>query len=590
MSNYNITPSPIIENYRILGENERLYDQQEFCGATKIVEAEYEKSEIYPGNPMVEALPRPRTSFQLFMDCQKEMRDFNYSEMIRKPLSQQIEHLVALRDLHYVLPSQATLETSFYMALLKSYGHRIFMESRTKDVEMVINNSKEHTNRIMVGINKGGAFGGFSLIGPSGCGKTTELNDLLEGIPQVILHPHKDGSISIQLVYIVVDCPARSNFRALLQAIGTAIDRALGNTAPCYEKLLTTKSRDNLGIAYNQLSKIIESLSIGMIILDEFQNMNLDPSMENSMSSLLFVGNHTRCVFGVVGTRYSKEKLFNTLDDSLKSYRRLGDEIPAGNYCTDKTFVFNIIRWLFRYQLFSPRIELPTNNDFDKEARGEITLSEEGKTGKELMETLYECSRGIIDQIVSIFTFMNVDFIMKAADDKPVVNTEFVKKTAQKYFPTMQNILEKTDRLTQDEEEELKKQREEKMQELLRLQKEKEEFENNINELHMEMEDAENRQEDPIDVIRDKAVKNISMVAGSKYNQITITKKVEAVIASLMTKKQPITLSEVVMKASERLLRTKSDARPDYTPTKAEMARKAQKIDLDACLGLKAQE
>ena len=69
---------------------------------------------------------------------------------------------------------------------------------------------------------------------------------------------------------------------------------------------------------------------------------------------------------------------------------------------------------------------------------------------------------------------------------------------------------------------------------LQRLQAEKEEYENNINEIHREMEELENWKEDPVDVIRDKAVNSISLVAGTKYNLVTITKKVGAVIATMI--------------------------------------------------------
>ena len=580
MANYNHNPTPINVEYRILADGERLYDKQEFYGTTKIVKAEYAPSESYPGNPMVESIPEPRTAHQIFLACQKEIRNFNYRDMLQKPLSKQIEFLSNMRNIHYVLPMQTMLENAFYMALVNSYAHRTFMESNVKDVEITICNETIKTNRILQGNAADSAFGGFCLIGPSGCGKSTCLKYMLSGYNQVSIHEHDDGSISVQLLYIVVNCPIRSNFRALLQAIGTAIDRALGNTTPCYEKLLATKARDNLGIAFNQLRRIIECLGIGMIILDEFQNINMDSSTDNSMNSLLFIGNETKCVFGVVGTRYSKKQLFDIVEDDLKGHRRLGVEIPAGKYCMDKDFVFNIIRWLFRYQLFEPRVKLPTHEDIEKSMRGEIELDDEGKTGLEIMEALYDCSRGIVDQIVSIFTFMNLDSIIKTVD-KPVINAAFVRETALKYFPTMQKILQKSDLLTQEEEETLEILRENAEKELQRLLVEQQICESNIEEMHREMEEAENREEDPVDVVRDKAVETIEMVAGTKYNRFTITKKVEAVISTFMKKQQPIVLEDVVAKASARLMRCKSDARPDYSPAKAEQAGKAEKIDLN---------
>ena len=145
---------------------------------------------------------------------------------------------------------------------------------------------------------------------------------------------------------------------------------------------------------------------------------------------------------------------------------------------------------------------------------------------------------------------MNLDSVMKIVE-KPVVDANFVKETALKYFPTMQAILQNSDQLTQEEEEDLKKQREKAEQELQRLQMEQEICESNIEEMHHEMEEAENRHEDPVDVVRDKAVETIEIVAGTKYNRFTIQKKVEAVISTFMKKKHLL----YWRKSSPRLLK-----------------------------------
>lgn len=339
VENYNKVPTPIEVEYRILDDNARLYDQEEFHGTTKIVKAQYAKSAVYPGNPLVEALAAPRSAHQIFLNSQKEMREFNYKEMIRKPMSRRIEHLIALRDLHYVLPSQPILENAFHMSLVSSYGHRAFMESNTKDLEIVIKDEKSNTNRILVGNADDSAFGGFSLIGPSGCGKSTEIRYLLDNEPQVIIHKHKDGSTSVQLVYIVVNCPARSNFRALLQAIGMAIDRALGNICPVYEKLLSTKSRDNLGVAFLQLRRVIEHLSIGMIMPVCFT-----PFLKAKHGSIIFQdqvvdnGKHLavtvgKALFQVSGNSQLNSNLFQQIGCSVVE--------PSGVNCRNRAALAN---------------------------------------------------------------------------------------------------------------------------------------------------------------------------------------------------------------------------------------------------------
>ena len=143
----------------------------------------------------------------------------------------------------------------------------------------------------------------------------------------------------------------------------------------------------------------------------------------------------------MVGTRFSK-KFLNKLDD-LKSRRRLGVEIPADSYTQNEKFVFEFIDWLFQYQLFSPYVE-PT---------------------VEIKKALMECSVGIIDQIVSIFSFMNTDYIIRPAHKKPIISADYVREIANKYFPSMQDILQKST-ITQREEDELRDKRKAAQEEL----------------------------------------------------------------------------------------------------------------------------
>ena len=571
MANLNRKPTEVDIKYRKLEEGERLYDDVEYYGTTKIVEAEYSPSEQFPGNPLVEALPAPRSAVELYLEGQKEIPDYNYEKLIHSPLSVQIGHLVKLRSLKYIMPYQPILESAFHMALVKSYSHRTFLESNTKDIEVKVNNNAlMKTNRILVGNPASGTFGGFALIGDSGSGKTTGLDITTSGYPQVLVHPLKDGSTFTQILYIVVNCPTRSNFRALLQAIGKAVDRALGLISPYYEELLTVKPRDNLGVAITKtLREIIERLAIGMIIIDEFQNMQLDPSMENSMNSLLFLGNDTKNVYGVVGTKYSKNKLFNMLDVSLQSHRRFDVEVPADNYCSNKEFVYGLIKWLFRYQLFDPRVRLRKEDD-------------------PICEALYECSKGIVDQIVSIFTYMNLDFIMKkGTPEEPSITPEFVKEVAEKYFPTIQKILQSKNRkeLTPEEEAVLKDQRDLMEEELKRLQMERESCESEINEIHamMSVIDEEN-EELSLEDIRNKAMAAIALVAGTKYNEETIRKKVDSCIKQKVKKEEKIVLQDVIREASGKLMRAKTNARSNYSPSAAQKSADKPPIDISSVI------
>ena len=170
MMNYNIKPSPIVQEYTTLGDGERLYDDVEFYGTTKIVEAKYVRSITFPGNALVEALPVPRSLQEIVLACQKENLAFDYNTVVQEPTSRKLQHIIALRSLHYVLPMQQQLENGFYMALTNSYAHRAFLESRAGSSPITVQDTEHSINRSLLGDPADGAFGGFSLIGKSGCG------------------------------------------------------------------------------------------------------------------------------------------------------------------------------------------------------------------------------------------------------------------------------------------------------------------------------------------------------------------------------------------------------------------------------------
>ena len=518
-------------NYVKSDPNKSQYEPFDPDAVTKIVTAKYVRSDVYPGNALVEAIPCPRDAQYIFDSCQRVIPGFNREKLTDMPVHKQIQIISAYKKIHYVLPTQGTLENLFYISLVNSYSSRKFLQSANCNIHCVVRDTDVETNRVLLGDPANAAYCGFSMIGKSGCGKSTALHDLLAHYPQVIIHWDENGKPFVQILYIVVNCTKKSNFRALYECIGEAIDVALGNIKPVYKQELTCKQKDNLGVVNNKLRNIIERLCIGMIILDEFQNMSLDSSSENSMDSLLFLGNETKVVFGVVGTRFSKNFL-NKADD-LKSRRRLGVEIPADSYCQSELFIYSFIDWLFQFQLFMPFVE-PSN---------------------EIKEVLMECSAGIIDQIVSIFSFMNTDFIMRPASKKPVINGSYVREIANKYFPSMQRLLKKMT-LTQLEEEELRR--------------EKQKAEDRLNEATMALMTAENKLNEISPesakmneriAIRDEVVARLHLRLDKKYNVAHIEQYVVSVMESFTKEGKPLSVEGIEEVAKAEIEKTKSDKR-----------------------------
>ena len=554
--NYNIKPTPICMNYVKVDPNKSQYEPFDPEVVTKIVTAKYVHSDVYPGNPLIEAIPVPRDAQYIFDSCQRVIPGFSHKKLADMPVHKQVALVSAYKKIHYVLPTQGTLENLFYMSLVNSYSSRKFLQSANCNINNVVLDTNVETNRVLLGDAANAAYCGFSMIGKSGCGKSTSLNDLLAHYPQVIIHWDEDGRPFVQILYIVVNCTKKSNFRALYENIGEAIDKALGNVKPVYKLELTCRSKDNLGVVNNKLRNIIERLCIGMIILDEFQNMSLDSSSENSMDALLFLGNETKVVFGVVGTRFSKN--FLNKPDDLKSRRRLGVEIPADSYCQNEKFVYEFIDWLFQFQMFIPYV---TPN-------------------AEIKDALMECSAGIIDQIISIFSFMNTDYIMRPPEKRAAVNGIYVREIANKYFPSMQRLLKKMT-LTQIEEEELRR--------------EKQEAEDKVNEAALALMAAENKLNETSSAsammneriaIRDEAASNLYLRLDKKYNKAHIEQYVVSAMENITKGGKELTVEAVEEAAKAEIEKTKPDTRKTTKNALLKQRRPATNEELNDALDM----
>ena len=104
---------------------------------------------------------------------------------------------------------------------------------------------------------------------------------LFSNYPQTILHEFGDGTRIIQIVYLVVNCSPNSNFSELYASVGRAVDLAIGNTDNIYESYI--KKSKSLGAKADAVARLIERFSVGIIIFDEIQLIDITGTKENSV-------------------------------------------------------------------------------------------------------------------------------------------------------------------------------------------------------------------------------------------------------------------------------------------------------------------
>ena len=363
------------------------------------------------GNPYIEALPYPRSEDDIRDAYTKNLLTYNYDKVAEMSKLEKMLQVSTLRQIRFPLTFHKNLEFSFYNALLTSYRARKLTPTSKKSIVYTAENIEQETSCVLYGNSGDSTNAGFSLIGYSGCGKSSAIHTLLSHYPQTIIHKIDKLKQYVQIVYLVVNCVPNSNFSALYEGIGEAIDKALGNTEPVYAREIA--KTPTLGRKMEKVRDFIEKFGIGIIIFDEIQLIDFDRTKESSFESLMTLSNRTKVAIAVVGTEDARDKMFK----ELRTTRRIGTMINGNMYCDNKKFFTFLTAQLFQYQWFDTPIEMT----------------------QELVDALYKVTKGIVDQLIGIYSCMHYDYLERKK--RPTINAQYVYDIAQRYYPGIQNVL-----------------------------------------------------------------------------------------------------------------------------------------------------
>lgn len=393
-------------------KNENQYEKYN-CTNTKIVQAKYVPAIVGcdVGNPYIEALPYPRNDEDIMDAYTKDLLTYQYDDVKDMSKLEKMLQVSTLRQIRFPLTFHKNLEFSFYNALLTSYRARTLTNVNSKPIEYISNDDVCTTNCILYGDSGTSTNAGFSLIGYSGCGKSSAIETLLSHYPQTIIHKADKLKQYVQIVYLVVNCVPNSNFSALYEGIGDAIDKALGNTQSIYAKEISKTA--TLGRKMEKVRELIEKFGIGIIIFDEIQLIDFDRAKESSFESLMTLSNRTKVAIAVVGTEDARDKMFR----ELRTSRRIGTVINGNQYCDNKKFFSFLVKKLFQYQWFDEPVAVT----------------------EDLVEALYSVTKGIVDQLIGIYSCMHYDYLERK--NKPIIDAKYIHDIANKYYPGIQHVL-----------------------------------------------------------------------------------------------------------------------------------------------------
>ncbi len=245
------------------------------------------------------------------------------------------DRLIALTNLYRVfIPNNMSREiySKLYLALLRSL-------QKKESIARIRQGNENHKGYTQPTIN--GIIGGadsFTIIGKSGIGKSSAISHAVRLITEgrVI---ESDKPFTKIIPCVLVQCPFDSSVKGLLLEILRVVDEQLGSNY--YLKSISAKATTDMLIG--TVSQVALN-HIGILIVDEIQNVAQARNGRNLLGALLQLINCSGISIGMVGTPECTEFFSQAFQLARRSLGLQYDSMEYGNeFC-------NLCQILFQYQ------------------------------------------------------------------------------------------------------------------------------------------------------------------------------------------------------------------------------------------------
>ena len=318
------------------------------------MDAQYHLTDIYAGNPYVEALP-PMLSGETLASALAVYPEYHETDR-DKSAGSRLQLLSNLTTVYQPLPMTFELYSQIYLAMQKSYARYGSVEG-VKD--FIAGYKYLAHNEPFISTGGGNSF---SLIGVSGLGKSTAIQHILALFPRIIQHTEYHGRpfLNVQIPYLVVQTPHDCSVKSMCLDILLQVDEIAGTHY--YEH--SQKSRISTDVLVAQIAQISRCLHIGVLILDEVQNLTYGKSalgirflnflvqfVNASSLSICLVG--TPQVYGLLKREFRAARratgfVLDRLDNG-EEFRLLVSGLWRYQYTKNVTpLTPQILQWLYR--------------------------------------------------------------------------------------------------------------------------------------------------------------------------------------------------------------------------------------------------
>lgn len=388
-----------ILNYKIVTPFEAVYTER--------------KIGIYKNNPYIEALPpmldRPDVIKMIasFPDYDKEERMLGVTE--RKLMVQ------TLFDFYYPIDRSLEMYEKITALLCTGYSARNPFKKEFYQQTKYVKNAANYPYQTQRIKQSSASNNGLAVVGISGIGKTSAIEQVLSLYPQCIVHKqYKEYKCSfLQLVYLKLECPYDGSIKALCKQFFYELTMLFGENSYSYHLRGDMVTKEYL----EKMKLVVHQLGLGMLIIDEVQNLREAKGKEREQMLNFFVSlrNELNIPVILVGT----PKTYPILQGDFRNTRRgIGQGgIEWGVLEKDNPFLKKLVRGMWRYQWTN--VETPLT--------------------QEIEDVLYDECQGITDILIKIYMMVQ----LRAMDKKDeTITPELIRKTAKKDFALIQPMIE----------------------------------------------------------------------------------------------------------------------------------------------------
>ncbi|MGE7694965.1 ATP-binding protein [Lysinibacillus sp. NPDC094177] len=362
----------------------------------------------YRGNPLIEALP-PILSKEEAFEQLSFLPMFHNSE---RNLSSHHRYHALLRLSRFYQPINQTLNLEQRFSGFIRYGYVNRNPLKKKHVQALHELHNKLINKEEFGLPPDirSSASSFTLIGFPGIGKTSAIERVLSLYPQVILHQSPINMI--QIVWLKLNCPHDGSLKTLCMDFFQKVDLLIGTNY--FEKY--GKRTNSVSSMVTRMGQVARIHSVGALIIDEIQHLLSATGAASEMMMNFFVTlvNEIGVPVMFIGTMKAKALLQKDFRQARRSSGQ-GDMVWQQMKQDDDWEV--LITSMWDYQWTKEYTELT----------------------KELLNTIYEESQGIVDVAVKLYILAQARAIDSGLEK---VTPQLIQKVAKEDLKLLQPMLE----------------------------------------------------------------------------------------------------------------------------------------------------